>query len=85
MIQGLIVVNNETYIPGRWHGTMLFIAIVALSVSVNVFAIKYLPHLETLILILHVGLFFVLLVPLVYLAPQHSARFVFTDFENLAG
>ena len=51
----------------------------------NVWLIKFLPYLETIILVLHIGLFFALLVPLVYLAPQHSAQFVFTDFESLGG
>ena len=53
--------------------------------QVNVWLIKFLPYLETIILVLHIGLFFALLVPLVWLAPTHSAAFVFTDFENLGG
>ncbi|KAJ9298651.1 hypothetical protein DTO271G3_3618 [Paecilomyces variotii] len=85
IIQGLLVLNDESYVFERWHGTLLFTAIVVLSVCVNIFAIKYLPHLETLMLLLHVGMFFLLLIPMVYLAPQHSAKFVFTDFESLGG
>lgn len=85
IIQGLLVLNDESYVFERWHGTLLFTAIVVLSVCVNIFAIKYLPHLETLMLLLHVGMFFLLLIPMVYLAPQHSAEFVFTDFESLGG
>ena len=43
------------------------------------------PYLETMLLILHIALFFVCLMPLVYLAPQHSAAFVFTEFESRGG
>ena len=85
LLQGLFVLNDQNYVFQRWHGTLLYFAIIFLAVIVNIFLIKFLPYLETIILILHVGLFFALLVPLVYLAPQHSARFVFTDFENLGG
>ncbi|RMD40943.1 hypothetical protein DV735_g4217, partial [Chaetothyriales sp. CBS 134920] len=86
LIQGLFVLNNpDGYVYERWHGTLIYFAIILLAVVVNVWLIKFLPYLETIILVLHIGLFFALLVPLVYLAPQHSARFVFTDFENLGG
>lgn len=85
LLQGLFVLNDENYVYARWHGTLLYFAVILLAVFVNVYLIKFLPYLETIILILHVGLFFALLVPLVYLAPQHSAQFVFTDFENLGG
>lgn len=85
LLQGLFVLNNPNYAFARWHGTLLYFAVIFIAVFVNVYLIKFLPYLETIILILHIGLFFALLVPLVYLAPQHSAEFVFTDFENLAG
>ncbi|RMZ79685.1 hypothetical protein DV738_g3256, partial [Chaetothyriales sp. CBS 135597] len=86
LIQGLFVLNDpDGYVYERWHGTLIYFAIILLAVVVNVWLIKFLPYLETIILVLHIGLFFALLVPLVYLAPQHSARFVFTDFENLGG
>jgi choline transport protein len=85
LLQGLLVLNDRTYVFERWHGTLLYFAIILLAILVNIFLIKFLPYLETLVLILHVGLFFALLVPLVYLAPQHSATFVFTDFESSLG
>jgi choline transport protein len=86
LLQGLFVLNDPTgYVYERWHGTLLFFAILLLSVFVNIWLIKFLPWLETIILVLHVGLFFAILVPLVYLAPQHTTEFVFTDFESLFG
>ncbi len=85
LLQGLFVLNDPSYSYQRLHGTLLYFAIILLAILVNIFLIKFLPYLETVILILHVGLFFALLVPLVYLAPQHSAAFVFTDFESHSG
>ena len=84
-MHGLIVLNVETYEPQVWHGTMLYWAVLALAVLVNILGIKFFPHLETLAFISHICFFFVFLVPMVYLAPQSSAQFVFTDFENSGG
>ena len=85
MIQGLIILNIDTYEPLRWHGTMIYWAILLLSVLVNILGIRIFPHIETVAFILHICFFFVLLVPLVYLSPQSTAQFVFTDFENVGG
>ena len=85
MIQGLIALNVESYVEERWHGTMLYWAVILVSAAVNILGIRYFPHIETLAFIFHICLFFILLVPLVYLSPQSSARFVFADFENTGG
>lgn len=85
MIQGLIILNVESYEPVAWHGTMLFWAVLLVAVLVNILGIRVFPHIETAAFIFHICFFFVLLVPLVYLSPQSTARFVFTDFENSSG
>ncbi|KAI9843986.1 MAG: hypothetical protein M1838_002392 [Thelocarpon superellum] len=84
-IQGLLVLNYESYVFERWHGTLLYTAIILLSVSVNVIGIKILPHIESVILILHFAFYFILLVPLVYLSRQSSSEFVWTQFMNNGG
>ena len=35
IIQGLIVLNDETYVYERWHGTLLSMSIVVFSISFN--------------------------------------------------
>ncbi len=85
MIQGLIILNYESYTYERWHGTFLYWAVILLSVLVNVLGIRFFPHLETAALMFNVLYFFILLVPLVYLAPQSSTTFVFHTFENSGG
>ena len=84
-IQALILLNYESYVYERWHGSMLFWAVVIISICVNVFGIKILPHLETMAGILHVCLFFIFFVPFIYLSPHPRAAAVFTDFENNSG
>lgn len=85
IIQGLLVLNNPTYNPQRWHGTLILYAVLLVSVFVNTVAIRILPALEGIILILHVLGFLAILIPLVHLAPISPAEFVFNHWENVSG
>lgn len=85
LIQGLIVLNNPSYIYERWHGTLLVIALAAFAVLFNSFLAKHLPAVESMVLILHLLGFFAVLIPLWILAPRNSATMVFTEFQNLGG
>src|SRR5947207_848467 len=85
MIQGLVVLNQESYVYERWHGTLLFYAIIAVSLFINTYLARVLPTIESTILVLHVLGFFAILITLVYLAPTKSAREVFANFEYSAG
>ena len=82
MIQGLIKLNNPDYTLKSWHGTLLFYAVILVSLFFNTYLVNHLPKIEGLILIIHVGGFFGILIPLVYLAPHGSASSVFRQFEN---
>ena len=86
LIVALIQLNHDNYVPELWHGTLLFWAIVILSVFINTAATRILPTIETLILVLHVVGFFAVLIPVVHLAPNKaSAHDVFTQFSNDGG
>ncbi len=85
LIQGLIVMNNPTYTFERWHGTLLFWAVIFLAILINTVVSSLLSKLEGLILIVHVLGFFAILIPLVYMAPHGSASDVFTVFLNHGG
>ena len=85
MIQGLMILNIDNYEPLRWHGTMLYWMDLLIAVLVNILGIRVFPHIETAACLFHICFFFVLLVPLVYLSPRSTAKFVFTDFENSGG
>lgn len=85
MIQGLLVLNYEDYVFERWHGTLLFYAIFALSLFINTYLARLLPQFETSVLLIHILGFFAILIPLVYLAPHGSASDVFLTFTNGGG
>ena len=82
IIQGLIVLNDPTYSPQNWQGTLLFWAAIFFAVAFNTVVSSALPQIEGLILVIHVLGFFAILIPLVYLAPHGSASEVFTLFLN---
>lgn len=85
MIQGLIVLNNPSYVPQRWQATFLFYAVIVFGLLFNTFLVKFLPKIEGLVLIIHVGGFFGVLIPLVCTAPHGSASEVFGQFANSGG
>ncbi|KAI5460902.1 amino acid permease-domain-containing protein [Mariannaea sp. PMI_226] len=86
-IQGLLVLNYpDTYVFERWHGTMLFWAILIVSACVCIFCSNFLPLIEKLTLVLHIGFFIIIMVVIATLSPTtHTAKFVFTNFENNSG
>ncbi|KAL8801575.1 MAG: hypothetical protein Q9182_004361 [Xanthomendoza sp. 2 TL-2023] len=55
MIQGLLVLNNDNYVPERWHGTLLFYAIILFSLIINTYLARLLPKIEGMVLIIHVA------------------------------
>jgi choline transport protein len=80
-----MVLNNPDYVPLGWQGTLLYWAVLLLCVFINTALSKALPAIEIAILILHVLGFFIILIPLVYLAPKGDAKDIFTNFQNLGG
>ena len=86
MIQGLLVLNYDTYVYERWHGTLLYWAILCVATVVTIYGSRILPSVENISMVLHVTLFIVLLVAMAVVSPtKHSVRFVFTAFENNSG
>ena len=85
MIQGLLVLNYQSYDFKRWHGTLIFYAVILISLFVNTYLARQLPKIETMVLVLHIMDFFAILIPLVYLAPHSTAKDVFATFKNSGG
>ncbi|KAI4246388.1 MAG: hypothetical protein L6R42_009932 [Xanthoria sp. 1 TBL-2021] len=81
-IQALIILNNPTYVPERWHGSLLAIALVCVSLFINTVLAKILPTIQATILVLHVCGFIAILVPLWVLSPHVPADQVFTQFND---
>lgn len=84
-VQGLIVLNDATYVPQPWHGTLLTIATASVAVVFNSFFARKLPLLEGLVLILLVFGFFAVLIPLWVFAPRQPSSAVWTDWQQVSG
>ncbi|PSN71292.1 amino acid transporter [Corynespora cassiicola Philippines] len=84
-IQGLIILNNESYVPERWHGTLLVIAVASFSIVFNTLLARKLPLIEGTVLILHVFGFFAIFITMWVLAPRSTASQVFGQFQDNAG
>lgn len=81
-IQALIILNNPGYAPERWHGTLLAIALVCVSLFINTLLAKVLPAIQAIILVLHVCGFVAILVPFWVFSPHAPADRVFTEFND---
>ncbi|PLB44406.1 amino acid transporter [Aspergillus steynii IBT 23096] len=86
VVQGLISLNNESYVPTRWQGTLLvFAAAIGMSLF-NIFGAKRLPLAEGIFVTCHFFAFIPVIVTLLVLAPKVKAEDVFTGFtDNGAG
>ncbi|KAF2014149.1 amino acid transporter [Aaosphaeria arxii CBS 175.79] len=84
-IQGLIVLNNDSYVPERWHGTLLVIAVATFSIVFNTLLARKLPMIEGTVLVLHIFGFFAIFITMWVLAPRSSAKEVFGGFQDNAG
>lgn len=80
--QGLLILNYPSYVPERWHGTLLLIAVAGVGVAFNTLLIKKLPLIESVILLLHVGGFFAILIPLWATSSPKPPSEVFFNFQD---
>jgi choline transport protein len=85
VIQGLIILNSPTYVPERWHGTLIVWAIVMFCVVFNTFLAKRLPAVEGIVLIIHMMGLFAVAVPLWILSPRSRASDALLTFTNGGG
>ncbi|OJJ45843.1 hypothetical protein ASPZODRAFT_133711 [Penicilliopsis zonata CBS 506.65] len=84
-IQGLVVLNRDSYDATAWQTVLLYWAVVGFAVFFNTVVSTFLPKFEGFVLILHVIGFFAIMIPLLYLGDKNSASDVFTVFINDGG
>lgn len=85
VIQGVLVVNNPSYSPANWQGTLFVFAVVVLIYFLNVWAANAMPMINNIFLILHVFGFLAIVGTLWVLSPRNTAEVVFTQFVNGGG
>lgn len=85
-LQGLIVLNNlDTYIYQSWHGTLLTIAVILFVSIFNTLLAVRLPMIEGVLLILHLGGIFAIIIPLWVMAPRGNVKDTILTFTTTAG
>ena len=80
-----MILNNPSYEPRPWHGTLIIFAVLTFCFIFNAFLASKLPLLEGVVVILHVCGFFAILIVLWVLADVSPASEVFTSFNNGGG
>ncbi|KAJ8123102.1 hypothetical protein ONZ43_g868 [Nemania bipapillata] len=85
LLQGLVALTNQSYVPRSWHTILLMWALTLIVVAINLTTSRTLARIEGLILMLHLAGFFGVLIPLIYFAPHNDPSFVFTTFSNNGG
>ncbi|KAF2187358.1 amino acid transporter [Zopfia rhizophila CBS 207.26] len=83
--QALIILNDDSYIPQRWQGLLLYWTVLIYATSLNVWGSKLLPTANLLSGILHVTGFLAIIIVLGVMAPKNTASFVFTEVSNRSG
>lgn len=86
IIQGIVSENYPTYVPQRWHLTLMIIAMLLIQALMNMYTFRLIPWIEALAGVLHVVLFIIFIGVLWGTAPtRHSANFVFLEGSAYSG
>ena len=87
VILGIIAINDQSFVPQRWHATLLIIATVLALAGFNFLAGKWLADAENYFFAFHILAFLPVIVTLLAMTPEkQTAKAVFTQFtDNGAG
>ena len=81
----MLVVNDASYNPTNWQGTLFVFAVVLVIFILNVSGSDAMPMLNNAFLVIHVFGFLAIVVTLWVLSPRNTAEVVFTQFSNTGG
>jgi amino acid transporter len=82
LIQGSIAQYSPTYEPKRWQGTLFACAVSVIHGVFNIFLVKALPWLQTIMMLPHVIGWIPVIIFLACLAPKAPAHDVFLSFTT---
>ena len=85
MLQSLVVVNNPSYVPERWHLTLIIFALVIFQGLMNVYTFWIIPWIELMAGILHILMFVIFVAVLTSLSSRHKSQWVFFNRETQSG
>jgi amino acid transporter len=81
----LIILNNNAYIPERWHGTLLIIAVASVAILFNTLLARKFSLVEGTVLILHIFGFIAIFITMWVLGLRSPPNQVFRSFQDNAG
>jgi hypothetical protein len=82
IIQMLIALNQPSYLPEGWQGTLVVIGIALLVANINIWCVKALPFTQNVLFAVHAFGFTAIVIILWVVARVQSPKNVFTLFEN---
>lgn len=82
MITSLAMFNVESYVPERWHTSLVMIATMVVPLFFNLWFRKVINILEHFAGILHICLFIVYIAVLASLGPKSNPDFVFKTLTH---
>ena len=85
VIEGLVVLNNDSYVSQPFHSTLIAIAVVSFAILFNTVLAVRLPFIEGVLLMLHVAGLFAIIIPLWVTAPRGNAHDTLLVFTNNGG
>ncbi|CAM1503633.1 Fc.00g012240.m01.CDS01 [Cosmosporella sp. VM-42] len=75
LLESMIQLNHESYVPGGWHTSVLVIAMCLVQGLLNTYAFKLIPWIELVAGVLHVCLFVIFAVVLGVMGTRHGGSF----------
>ncbi|KAI5206328.1 hypothetical protein AUEXF2481DRAFT_179093 [Aureobasidium subglaciale EXF-2481] len=85
IMQGLAILNVESYEPRPWHVTLITIAVMILAIMFNTVLAQQLPALEGVALLLHMLGFFAVIIPLWVMGPRRNPYDALMNVTNNGG
>ncbi|KAH8886574.1 amino acid permease [Thozetella sp. PMI_491] len=85
MVQGLILLGNETYEGERWHTMLIYWALLIYAALMNTVAIKALPTANIVSGAIHIAGFVAIFGVLAAMANKNASSYVFTEIYNASG
>jgi choline transport protein len=84
-VQGMIALNNPGYTVPSWHGVVLTIGAVLLTIIFNTIGLRKLPSLEGAMLVVHIFAFIAIFTVLWVMGDRAPAHEVFTTWSDPQG
>jgi choline transport protein len=84
-LQGMIALNNSSYTFPGWHGALLTIGAVLVTIVFNTVLLRRLPMFAGVMLIVHVFAFLAIFVVLWVMGDKAPVAQVFIEFDDPQG